>query len=137
MEALQTISSSPQHGTNINPLKNATEKFQEWLDQDVQFECNGETQQLWFPSINQGVALKIKCHEFICICGNIPKHNPLALDRQAKTIRDIFERSGVAIEQTQALPITGEFYEQFHDNLFNYHGSSIAEFLNIIRWAIY
>lgn len=83
------------------------------------------------------MALKIKRHEFICICENISKHNPLGLDRQAKTIRDISERSGVAIEQTQELLTMGEFYEQFHNDLFNNHGSSILEFLNNIRWAIY
>jgi len=30
-----------------------------------------------------------------------------------------------------------DFYQWFHDDIFNYHASTIAEFLNNIRWAIY
>ncbi len=30
-----------------------------------------------------------------------------------------------------------EFYERFHADILNYHGSTIAEFLNEIRWGIY
>jgi hypothetical protein len=30
-----------------------------------------------------------------------------------------------------------EFYEWFHRNLFSYHSSAIAEFLNNIRWGMY
>ncbi len=30
-----------------------------------------------------------------------------------------------------------DFYERFHTDIFNYHGSTIAEFLNEIRWGIH
>lgn len=30
-----------------------------------------------------------------------------------------------------------EFYDWFHDNIFSYHSSAIAEFLNNIRWGMY
>ncbi len=31
----------------------------------------------------------------------------------------------------------GDFYERFHTDILNYHSSTIAEFLNNIRWGIY
>jgi hypothetical protein len=30
-----------------------------------------------------------------------------------------------------------DFYERFHKDILNYHSSTIAEFLNNIRWGIY
>jgi hypothetical protein len=30
-----------------------------------------------------------------------------------------------------------EFYDWFHDHVFSYHSSAIAEFLNNLRWGIY
>lgn len=30
-----------------------------------------------------------------------------------------------------------DFYRWFHDDILNYHASTIAEFLNNIRWGIY
>jgi hypothetical protein len=33
--------------------------------------------------------------------------------------------------------IIDEFYEWFHTNVFAYHSSAIAEFLNNLRWGIH
>lgn len=137
MGALQDIATSPQHGTSVDSLKGATEKFQKWLDQDVIFEHDDKTRQLWFSTINQKIVLKITRAEFISICGNISKHNPFVLDRQAKEIQKIFARNEIPLEQTEALLCIEEFYEQFHDDLFLYHSGTIAEFLNNLRLEIY
>jgi hypothetical protein len=103
----------------------------------IQLEHDGETRNFWFPTINKAIALKITRIEFIKICGNISKHNILGLSRQAKTIQEIFDKNNVPIELTEALLIMEEFYQQFHDDLLNYHASTIAEFLNNLRWAVY
>src|SRR5215218_1142153 len=36
-----------------------------------------------------------------------------------------------------ALLALADFYEKFHTDILNYHASTIAEFLNNIRWGIY
>jgi hypothetical protein len=41
----------------------------------------------------------------------------------------------VTIEES-LLALT-DFYERFHTDILNYHSSTIAEFLNNIRWGIY
>ena len=136
-ERLKYVCEKPCYNVDTDPLKKAVEDFEEWLGQDVKFEHDGEIRTFWIPSIAQEITLKIKREGFIKICGNISKHNPLGLDRQAKAIKKIFERNDVEITLTEILLIMDEFYEQFHDDLFNYHISTIAEFLNNLRWAIY
>jgi len=137
IESLKAILVDHHYNQKIEPLKKAVDDFDAWLEQEVEFEKDGETRKLWFPTIDCNIALKIKRKEFIEICGNISKHNPLTLNVQAGLIREIFRNNNVAIELTQALLVMEEFYEQFHNDLLNYHGSAIAEFLNNIRWGIY
>jgi hypothetical protein len=137
IKSLQIILITPRYNQNMEPLKNAVYRFEEWLNQEVEFEKDGEIRRLWFPSIDQNIALKITRKEFIEICGNISKHNMLGLNRQAKLIQEIFKRNEVSMQLTDAFLIMEEFYDQFHNDLFNYHGSAIAEFLNNIRWGIY
>ncbi len=137
VESLLVIIANPQFGDGVKSLKNAVNEFKNWLDQDIQLEHNGEVRNFWFPAINKEVSIKITRAEFIKICGNISKHNVLCLNRQAETIKKIFAKNNISIELIEALLIMEEFYEQFHDDLFNYHASTIAEFLNNIRWAVY
>jgi hypothetical protein len=119
-EQLQQVCKDHRFYENVYYLEKAAREFQEWLNQDVEFEHGGETRKLWFPSIEQEIALKITRKEFIKICGNISKHNPMGLNRQAKTISKIFKRNDIEIALTDALLIMGEFYEQFHDDLFSH-----------------
>jgi hypothetical protein len=137
MQALQIICQNPQYNSDIISLQSATNNFKTWLDQYIKLDCGGAVRNFWFPTINQEICLKITHAEFIDICGNISKHNPFILDRKARTITEIFARSNVMIETNQALLLIGEFYEQFHDDLFSYHSGTIAEFLNNLRWSIY
>lgn len=135
--SLLIVSKNPQYNPNVALLHTTANAFSTWLNQNIELEHNGETHNFWFPTINQNIGLKITRAEFIDICGNISKHNPLALDRKAKTITEIFARNNVTIDLTQALLVMGEFYQHFHDDLFGYHSSTIAESLNNLRWAIY
>jgi hypothetical protein len=137
VQALQVISTNPQYNSDKMSLQNATNNFKAWLDQYIELDHDGEIRNFWFPTINQEICLKITRAEFIDICGNISKHNPLALDKKAETITEIFSRNNVTIEITQALLIIGEFYEQFNNDLLSYHSSTIAEFLNNLRWSIF
>jgi hypothetical protein len=143
LEGLGHIPADPQFGNEVAALKAATKGFQSWLDQDVQpMDDGNQARKFWFPSLDSDsldgeIALKIKRSEFIKICGNISKHNPLSLSQQAEVVRRIFERSSVTIDITQALLAMEDFYNLFHDDIFIYHGSTIAEFLNNIRLGIH
>lgn len=137
MDGLLEVGKNPKFNPNSSNLEKSVSSFQNWLDSYVSFENDGEIRKLWFPSVNLNFSPKITRKEFIDICGNISKHNSMALDVKAKTIRNIFQRSNKQISITEAHTIMDEFYEQFHDDLFAYHSSTIAEHLNGIRWRIY
>lgn len=122
---------------NSQIIKKTVDKFVFWLDEAVQFEHHGETHELYFPSIEQSMPLKISRKEAISICGNLLKHNYYTLSGQAKTIQKNFKDNNIQIEITDAFLIFSEFYEKFYNGILHYHLSTIVEFLNNIRWSIF
>ena len=132
LSAIRSICESPNftESDSINSLKSATEDFIAWLEQEVQVS-------IWLPSIEQGTVLSIKRVDFLKICGNISKHNFSRLSVTAKELMNIFKRNCINIDLGQALLVLDEFYERFHSDILEYHGGTIAEFLNNIRWGIH
>ena len=88
------------------------------------------------PSINKDTQLSIKRREFIKICGNISKHNFSRLGGVGLELSRFSPEMSVPIDIHGALLALYDFYEHFHVNILNYHGSTIAEFLNNIIWGI-
>ena len=54
-----------------------------------------------------------------------------------KALSSIFQRTGLNLTEEQCYSALDDFYERFNDDVLNYHNSTIAEFLNNIRWSIY
>lgn len=81
--------------------------------------------------------LSIKRAEYIKICGNISKHNFTKLSGVTGDIINIFGRNKKELNFEEALQVLDDFYEKFHDNALSYRLSTIAEFLNNIRWGVY
>lgn len=133
LSALKSICSSPKFEQNnsINNLEKYINEFSEWLEKEVVVE------KIWLPSIELETDLSIQRVEFIKICGNISKHNFSRLSGVVKELKTIFKRNNISLDDDEALVIIEEFYEWFHDDIFSYHSSAIAEFLNNIRWGIY
>jgi hypothetical protein len=130
--AIRSICQSPNFNNNnsIQNLTISTQEFVDWLEQEVLVE-------IWLPSIEVETTLSIKRIEFTKICGNISKHNFSRLSGVAKELIDIFKRNSIDITFDDALLTLDDFYQRFHFDLLNYHGSTISEFLNNIRWGIY
>ncbi len=132
LERLQEICESPGlQNKSIHDLKVSVTEFIDWLSQTVIVE------KRWFPSIDLEIDLKIKRQDFITMCGNINKHNLTKLTRQAGKLLKIMESNSQLIQIDQCLIALEDFYEQFYHDIFEYHSSTIAEFLNNIRWGIY
>lgn len=132
-QALLAICRSPKFNSDnsISSLMLATNELIEWLEKEI------TVQKVWFPSIEIETNLSIKRVEFIRICGNISKHNFTRLQGVAVDLIKIFKRNQIGLDEEGALLILGEFYDWFHANIFSYHSSAIAEFLNNVRWGIY
>lgn len=132
LERLGDICENPLFGDDyIANLKKAVSEFSSWLSQTVVVE------KRWFSSLDLSIDLSIKRETFIIICGNLSKHNFTQQTRQARKLAQVMKDNGQSISLDRCLIALEEFYEQFAEDIIYYHASTIAEFLNNIRWGIY
>lgn len=132
LNALKEISEGPSFnvGDSIKPLREATLRFISWLNQDVEVD-------IWLPSIETQTTLNISRISFLKMCGNISKHNFLRSVGVANELQKTLAENGVSVTIEDSLLMLADFYMRFHTDILNYHSSTIAEFLNNIRWGIY
>lgn len=132
LDVLVSVCSDPKLSDqrSISNLRDAINQLSVWLKQEIIVET-------WLPSIEQQIDLKLARIDFIRICGNISKHNIGRLTGVANRIAKILRDSGSKGDLEDALMIINEFYERFHDDVFGYHVSTIAEMLNEVRWGIH
>lgn len=133
LDAMKDISERPNFNISdsIKPLLEATHRFDDWLEQEVKVD------NVWLPSINTQATLCISRKGSLKMCGNISKHNFLRLNRVAVELQNTLAKNGVSVTLEDSLLTLPDFYDQFHTDILNYHSSTIAEFLNNIRWGIY
>jgi hypothetical protein len=132
LEGLAAIAKRPLLGSveAAASLQKATAEFQQWLEQEVQVEA-------WLNSIGVTSVLTLSRRQFIRMTGNLSKHGFLRTYRVASQLQQLLSRSGVQVSIEQASLGLSEFYDRFHTDILNYHGSTIAEFLHNLRWGIY
>jgi hypothetical protein len=130
--AMKDISEGPSFNVNdsIRPLHEATHRFIAWLEQEVEVD-------VWLPSIDMQTTLNISRISFLKMCGNISKHNFLRSVGVAEELQKTLADNGVPVTMEDSLLALSDFYDRFHIDILNYHSSTIAEFLNNIRWGIY
>lgn len=130
--ALSQICNSPNfdHDNSLSELKEAVSALSDWMNHEAMFE------KIWLPSIEKEMSITMKREEFIRICGDISKHNPLRLSRTSKRIFDILQKSEPTLDIEDAFSVLEEFYEWFHRDVFYYHLTKISELLNNIGWGI-
>lgn len=132
LDGLHFISDNPSFNVSdsIEHLKNATQELNNWLEQEV-------TVDIRLPSIDKSIKTSITRFDFLKMTGNISKHNYLRAVGVADKLKSILAKSGVDVQLEEALLALTDFYERFHTDILGYHSSTIAEFLNNIRWGIY
>jgi hypothetical protein len=130
--ALRQIADSPAFSVNdsIAALRTCTSDFVAWLEAEI-------TVDIWFPSIGLQAPLHVSRLRYIKMTGDLSKHNLLRSIGVAEDLQRLLAGQGVQIELDAALLALEDFYAWFHDHVLNYHGSTIAEYLNNIRWSIY
>ncbi|MFV1464586.1 MULTISPECIES: hypothetical protein [unclassified Phaeobacter] len=127
---LARICENPLLGSDTKNLSIQVHHFIEWL------ECSAFVPGVRLSSIEVEVNLTIKRIDFIRMGGDIGKHNFLRLGGQAAKLIRILGEHGVTINESQAYAALPDCWDWFHTHLFAYHASTIAEFLNNIRYAI-
>ncbi|MEP1231235.1 MAG: hypothetical protein ABJG88_11205 [Litorimonas sp.] len=130
---LLEIIESPKLGGDVTDLKEACENFSKWLEGSFILE------NVWFPSIELEITMKVRRLDALKHTGNIAKHNFTRLERTVKSIRKLLIDNNASPQPTleECYQILPEFQEWFHDHAFVALSSSISEQLNHIRWAIH
>lgn len=127
---LGRVCESPLIGTDPTFLAEQVRQFRDWLDTTI------TVPNVWLSRIGVEVDLEIKRIDFIRIGGDLGKHNFLRLGGQAAKLKSILGKQGVEIDESQAYSALPDCWDWFHTHLLAYHASTIAEFLNNIRYAI-
>ena len=125
------VCDEPRLNSDSAMLREPIQTFADWLDSDCVFPA------LWLSSISEKLDLRVRRIVFLKICGDIAKHNFSRLRRNVKQIMAILAANSLVIDEAKAFSVLRDFYENFHDNAFAYHASTIAEMLNNIRWGIF
>lgn len=128
---LKIVGNSPTLNADTAQMIASVEKFAFWLEERSRVE------RVWFPSIDLEIDLEVERREWIRICGDTLKHNLTRLDRTARKIRRILSEHGRNVSEWHGYAAIPDFCTWFHENLFEYHSSTIAEHLNDIRWSLY
>lgn len=128
---LRQVCEVPQLCADAVELRLQVEAFAEWLEQEF------DAREVWLPDINVQVDLRIARYRYITMCGDIAKHHLGRLSVNARHIQDLLGRANRDIDEQMSYLAVDNFFHWFFDNIFLYHSSQIAEFLNNIRWAIF
>jgi hypothetical protein len=128
---LEWVCVNKQLNSDPSALNKTVASFSAWL------EAKSFVEGVWFPSIEVEVDLNVERREWIRICGDIGKHNFLRLLPNVRKIVRILKEHGKCVDDGRGYELLPEFSEWFHTNVFAYHASTIAEFLNNIRWELY
>ena len=127
---LKRVCDNPIVGKDVEFLRHHTEHFADWLETEAHIE------KVWLANIGKEIDLKIKRIEFIRMSGDIGKHNFLRLGGQVKVLRRILHENGLEIDESQGYATLPDCRDWFHEHLLAYHASTIAEYLNNIRYSI-
>ena len=128
---LRKICEDPKLSSVPAQLRDPVEAFSIWL------EANTHIERVWLPSIGVELDLTIDRITWLKICADIGKHSFTRLEPNVAKIVRILSEHGKKVDEGMGYAVLPEFWQWFHEHLFAYHLSTIAEFLNNIRWGIY
>ncbi|MGC2224935.1 MAG: hypothetical protein WA624_22505 [Methylocella sp.] len=128
---LRQICADPKLGADVTDLSAEIEAFADWLERDL------VAAGVNLHAIDVVADLRVARYRYIKMCGDIAKHNLARLATNVSHLRKLLAAAGHAISEQETYLAVENFFEWFHDGIFIYHSSQIAEFLNNIRWAIF
>ncbi len=128
---LRQVCTEPKLAGDTARLSAAVEDFASWLEGE--FTASGVN----LHAIDVVADLRVTRLRYIKMCGDMAKHNLARLATNVRHLRKLLDQAGHPVSEQEAYLAVGTFFEWFHQDIFIYHSSQIAEFLNNIRWAIY
>ncbi len=128
---LRHVCTNPKLGSDTAALSTTIEAFATWLEGE--FTATGVN----LHTIDVVADLRVARYRYLKMCGDMAKHNLARLATNVGHLRKLLEQAGHPVSEQQAYLAVEAFFEWFFQDIFVCHASSIGEFLNNIRWAIY
>ena len=128
---LLDIGANPHFGGDTSLLSSSTTSFAEWLDGSITVE------KVWLPSIEREGSITVQRMNYLKICGTASKHGFTRLGDIVGKIQKVLADNRTAIDEGQGYLLIPEFQEWFRDHVFVASSTTIAYFLNEIRWGIF
>lgn len=129
---LAEIARDPQIGSDTSNLLAVVREFANWLDAEC--HCEG----VWLSGLDINLDMRVPRIWVFQMAGDMGKHNFSRLEGRIRQIKIMLSDHGYPdVDEGMIYRELEVFYEWFHSHLFSYHASTIAEFLNNIRWALF
>ena len=125
------VAENPEFKGPTKLLISSVKEFSQWLGKEI------TSPKVWFPSIEREGDISVQRLTYLKICGNASKHGFTRLNMVASDIRSVLQENGTKINEGDSYRLIRDFVEQFNDHGFLAINTSIAFFLNEIRWGIY
>ena len=127
---LDHVVAAPHFSGDPTPLATVVRGFATWLDGEI------SVHKVWLPSIDREGTIRVRRASYLKICGTASKHGFTRLADIVGKVRTILDENGTTIDEGQSYLVLPEFQEWFQ-NIFIASSTTIAWYLNEIRWAIY
>ncbi|NZD63445.1 hypothetical protein HX900_20340 [Rhizobium sp. WYCCWR 11290] len=128
---LRQVAADPALGPEARILLMIIDEFSTWLEGE--FVAPGVN----LHNVDIVADIQVSRLRYLKMCGDIAKHNLARLATNVKHLQRLLAKAGHDVTEETAFLAVENFFDWFHDDIFIYHSSHIAEFLNNIRLAIY
>lgn len=128
---LLEIGDAPHFEGDTTLLVKSAKSFADWLDGSVTVE------KVWLPSIERDGPITVQRANYLRICGTASKHGFTRLGDIVHKIQQMLAANGTTIDEGQSYLVIPDFQEWFRDHVFVASSTTIAFFLNEIRWGIF
>lgn len=128
---LEGISRNPRLGLDSSGLAAATTAFADWL--------NGECYcpEVWIGELDLKFDMRVSRIWLLKVVGDLNKHNFSRLDVRVRQVRQMLDRHGHSFDEGLVYRALPELRHWFYVDIFSYHASTLAEFLNQLRRALF
>jgi hypothetical protein len=128
LDQVSEVANQPLLSTRSEGLLTACDALQEWLQAKVDVK-------VWASTLDMELILRLTRREIIYFAGNMSKHHYghlTAVTNQLYKLLDDRKRP-----RHDIIPALESIYATLHDDILNYHASTITELLNNVRWGIH
>jgi hypothetical protein len=131
LEVLRAACVTQSFGTHGSAqlLQRAVQDLDTWLKAPSNLN-------LWLPTIDVEVEVKVPRLQLLFISGNQAKHNISRLTGLAHNVQDMLRDHGHDVPLEQIPLALEDFTDHLDEHFFVYYGTWISELLNEVRWGI-